>query len=193
MTNDVANPMDDLVDMISVESYDELLDENYKLRQYIDILRTCDSLSKTSGEQHTIKIDCQKKEIDRLVKQVNALKNDKYVDKLTVAMHDLCISDHLYDLYPRHTNMIEKFCYRDPNPYRYISRRDGDIFVNYKKKILLDRLDELPDYIVKRFEEKNMTNIIGISKNHLRKTYSIDIDIPETDKSSARQWWHLTI
>ena len=177
--------------------YEQLLDENYKLRRQLALSEAYESVSNylptNNMEQCDIKLKCQRREIRRLVKQVNELKDSKYVDKLTVAIHDLCLNDDLEQLYPNYKDIVNKFSHREPNPYRYITLNDTPELVDYKRKVLLDRLDSLPDFIVNRFETKNMTDVIKLSQRHLRQKYLFDIDLPETDKSIVRHWWHLPI
>jgi len=180
------------------ENYEKLLDENNQLRKQIDMMNmSMCTYGSINFENYSdkIKIECQKLELDRLVKQVNILKNDKYIDKLIIAMYDLCINDNFDHLTEEQISIIKQFCYRDrdPNPYCYISLCDDDNFLNYKKNILLDRLDSLPDYIVERCKERNMMSIIDTLQKHLRKKYVFNIDLSETDKFKANHWWHLEI
>lgn len=136
-----------------------------------------------------IVLDVNKKNME-LKKEIVELKYDKLITNIIIALQDL----NLHYKFEENTNIYLSDTFRTLQKFKictksYINKTDSNSLKKYKKLILYNKLQELPDYVLDYFADNISPYFISNTIQYL--SYNIDINViaSKKEKEKVYRWW----
>lgn len=202
--------------IMSVQEYQNLTQENIRLKQRVaelehdellmkqhisDKNREIDELKhenellrlriqdlETIAKDQAKKITEQSEKIKLLEQRMNNQDDKELINKLSIALQDLNTFDKLENKLGQHNYGIRKLHENRNSECHFIRENDNDDIKNYKKILILKKLTNMSDVLINKFDKK-------YGKGFIRKIISyiemqnIVSSLSEQEQEEINEWF----
>lgn len=170
------------------EQMEKLTQENELLKREIEFLKRENELLRNENDSLKLKIVEMDKKIDYLNNEISTMKINKLYKKYITAIQDINRKEQMEKILRQPEKQILIKLKRDRNDYNhYIDENfDTQFELDIKMIVLIDRLNNMPQYVSTKFNKKYPGLLSELNKCLIRPNI-----IPSQDElDDANEWWN---